>query len=466
MQGVLEMSECSLDAVWHAVLQRLSRKLSEDQWQRWFSGIRLVEDDGTRLVLEVPNHMWQFWIESNLAKELEEAVVEALGTPRGIAFRCNGNAPVPRVQQTTSRRVVKSPAPETSGGLSPELVRRAGLNPRYTFDAFVVGAANQYAAAAARAVAERPGQAYNPLFLYGGSGLGKTHLMQAIGLEVLRLHPKARVVCITAEHYTNAFIDGIRQNDLTQFRARFRTADVLLIDDVYFFAGKEGTQDELHFTFNDLMADRKQIVLTCDRPAGEVKSLHNRLKTRFQWGLTVELAPPDKETRIAILLKKLSEMQFTVPDEVVEFLAEHIRESVRDLEGCLHRLRGLCSLSNGGAEQAVTLDSAVLVVGDLLGQDSLKPLEIRHVQTRTAEHYQISFDDLLSSRRTAKLAEARHVAMYLCRRECRDSLKEIGAAFKRDHSTVIHACRAIEKKLKSSRELQNTVQRIQSSLRR
>lgn len=459
------MLQESTEEAWRTILGKLTGKISEDHWTLLFKPIVLLEDDGKRLLLEVPNNIYQFWIESNYLKVLAESVDEALGGLRSIEFRCNGNAPAPRAQ---AQPQAKRPAPQgRNGGPSwSELVRRARLNPRYNFDAFVVGFSNEIAAAAAGAVAERPGKSYNPLFLYGGSGLGKTHLMHAIGLEILRRRPRARVVCITAEQYTNEYVDAIGAHRPAAFRSRYREADVLLVDDVHFFAGKERTQDEFFYTFETLKSEGKQMVMTCDRPAGEVKLLQRRLVTRFQGGLTSELAPPEKETRIAILRMKMKEMEFILPPEVVEFVAEHIRDSVRELEGCLNRLKGLASLSQDRGGREITLDTAAVVVGDLLGESFLRPVEIRVVQARTAEHFEVSFEELLSRRRTARIVEARQMAMYVCRLECRDSLKEIGAAFKRDHATVIHAFRTVEQRLKTSRESQNALQRIQSRLRR
>lgn len=457
------MSQESREETWRTILSMLSGKISEDHWSLLFKPIVLLEDDGKKLLLEVPNNIYQVWIESNYLKVLAEAVEEALGSRRSIEFRCNGAAPAPRPAGQPRR-----PAAQTrNGGPSwSEVVRRARLNPRYNFDAFVVGNSNEIAAAAAGAVAERPGKSYNPLFLYGGSGLGKTHLMHAIGLEILRRRPRARVVCITAEQYTNEYVDSIGEHRAAVFRSRYREADVLLVDDVHFFAGKERTQDEFFYTFETLQSEGKQMVMTCDRPAGEVKLLQRRLVTRFQGGLTSELAPPEKETRIAILRKKMKELDFVLTPEVVEFVAEHIRDSVRELEGCLNRLKGLASLSQERGGREITLDAAALVVGDLLGESFFRPVEIRVVQMRTAEYYEVSVEELMSRRRTARIAEARQMAMYICRRECRESLKEIGAAFKRDHATVIHACRAVEKRVQASRECQNAFQRIQSGLRR
>ncbi len=350
-----------------------------------------------------------------------------------------------------------------SGTIDPELdrlSRRAGLNPRYRFGSFVPGSNSEFAHAACLSVADRPAMTYNPLFIHGEAGLGKTHLLHAIGHRILEHNPKSRVVYITSEEFTNGFIDSIR-NGLMKFRRKYRQADVLLIDDIQFFAGKESTQDEFFHTFNSLSDGRRQIVLTSDRPANEITNLEERIVSRCEWGLTAGMQPPDVETRIAILRRKMDEWNVTLDDHVVEFLADRIRKSVRRLEGGLMRLASYTSLSGKSLDD----DAIENLLKDILREEGRRRVTINRIQKEVAEHFDIRLADMTSKRRPANIAFPRQVAMYLSRTMTDHSLVEIGQAFGgRDHGTVIHAARKIEQCIEDSKETRQAVAMLSTRL--
>ena len=315
------------------------------------------------------------------------------------------------------------------------------MNPRYTFESFVVGQNNQYAQAASKAVADAPAKTYNPLFLYGGVGLGKTHLMQSIGQAMLAKKKNQRVIYISSERFTNEFIDAIQNSSLVKFRKKYRLADVLLIDDIQFLAGKERSQEEFFHTFNALFDGHKQIVMSSDRPPSEIANLEHRLVSRFEWGLTAELQPPDIETRMAILHKKAEAMQIKLAPEIYEFLAKRIRTNVRRLEGALMRVASFASLSG----KALTQDNVEHLLKDILQEEARRSVTVDQIQRRVAEHFDIRLADMTSKRRPANIAFPRQVAMYLARELTKSSLNEIGDAFGgRDHGTVLHAHRSGE----------------------
>jgi chromosomal replication initiator protein len=342
-------------------------------------------------------------------------------------------------------------------------IKSSGLNPANTFESFVVGTNSQFAHAACEAVAKKKGIGYNPLFIYGGPGLGKTHLMQAIGQEILRHRPGSRVVYLTCEKFTNEFIDSIRRGDLEKFRRRYRSSDVLLIDDVQFLAGKERSQEEFFHTFNTLLDGRNQVVLTCDRPACEIKSLEPRLISRFECGLTVEMQPPQMETRLAILRKKSIDWKVKVDESILNFLAEKIRTNVRRLEGALMRVATYASL----AGESVTVEKVEHLLRDLIREEASRQVSIDAIQKAVAEHFDVRLADMTSRRRPASIAFPRQIAMFLSRSLTKGSLMEIGEAFGgRDHGTVIHACKKVAERIDDQSGLRETLARIESQLRR
>jgi chromosomal replication initiator protein len=341
-----------------------------------------------------------------------------------------------------------------------ELAIASHMNRHYVFSEFVVGAGNEFAHAASRAVATAPAKRYNPLFLYGASGLGKTHLMHAIGLHVLENFPKKKVVFISSEEFTNEFIDAIQNANLVKFRKRFRQADVLLIDDIHFLAGKERSQEEFFHTFNSLFDGHKQIVLSSDKPPSEINGLEHRLVSRFEWGLTAQVLLPDVETRHAILRKKAHRMNIPVDDRILNFLAEHIRTNVRRLEGALTRVGSYSSLS----AHSLSLEDVEGLLRDFLREER-QDVTIDAIQRMVCKYYDLRLADMLSKKRPAHIAAPRQMAMYLCRQHTRNSLVEIGEAFGgRDHGTVLHACKTVERKSREQEKIRKDLAQLEHHL--
>jgi chromosomal replication initiator protein len=337
------------------------------------------------------------------------------------------------------------------------------MNPRNSFETFVVGANNQFAHAAALAVAQSPAKTYNPLFIYGGVGLGKTHLMQAIGQQVMDRKKNFKVMYLSSEKFTNEFIDAIQHNTLVKFRKRYRQSDLLLIDDIHFLAGKERSQEEFFHTFNTLFDGRKQIVMSSDRPASEIANLEQRLVSRFEWGLTAELQPPDIETRMAILRKKVQILHVQLSQEILEFLAQRVRTNVRRLEGALMRVASFVSLSG----REISRETVEQLLRDILQEEAKKIVTIDQIQKKVAEHFDVRLADMTSKRRPANIAFPRQIAMYLARRHTKSSLNEIGDAFGgRDHGTVLHAFKAVTARMKKEDQVRQLILLLDTQLER
>jgi chromosomal replication initiator protein len=337
------------------------------------------------------------------------------------------------------------------------------FNPKNTFETFVVGNNNNFAYAAALAVAQAPGKSYNPLFLYGGVGLGKTHLLHAIGQYVASNKKSARVAYVSSEKFTNEYIDGIQNNQLARFRKKYRQTDVLLIDDIQFLAGKERIQEEFFHTFNALHEAHKQIVLTCDRPASEIQNLEHRLVSRFEWGLVTDLQPPDIEMRLAILNKKAQLMGVTLPEDILNFLASRIRTNVRRLEGALIRVASYASLTG----KKLTIEVVEGLLREILHEEGRLSISIEVIQKRVAEHFDIRLADMTSKRRPENIAFPRQVAMYLSRQMTESSLNTIGEAFGgRDHGTVLHACRLVKDRMEVDANVRQVVHYLEKQLMR
>ncbi len=445
--------------IWHPISEAIRPQVSPDTFQRWFADIQLTAADEDSLTLCVPNNIYQVWIESNYHPLVQSAVIDILGQPRKLRFvYADAKAPAREVEKHRSPEIVAEVPlePEAAAAIS-------GMNPRNTFDTFVVGANNQFAHAAAIAVAQSPARTYNPLFVYGEVGLGKTHLMQSIGQYVQRTKKNAKVMYLSSEKFTNEFIDAIQHHSLVKFRKKYRQADVLLIDDIQFLAGKERSQEEFFHTFNTLFEGHKQIVLSSDRPSSEIANLEHRLVSRFEWGMTAELQPPDIETRMAILRKKATTLGIKLPPEVFEFLAQRIRTNVRRLEGALLRVASFASLSGKPLDR----DSIENVLKDILHEEARKTVTIDQIQRRVAEHFDIRIADMTSKRRPANIAYPRQVAMYLSRQHTKSSLSEIGEAFGgRDHGTVLHACKVVKEKIGGDDETRRMVSLLDSLLQR
>jgi chromosomal replication initiator protein len=441
--------------LWQKLSAALKPHVSADTFKRWFSAVELAGVTPKTLSFRVPNNIYQYWIESNHMAALEAAVLTALGEPREIKF-ISSESPVEMDEAISNSKQIDS-------NRDPRPVTSFGLNPRNTFESFVIGPNNEIAHAASLAVAQAPARTYNPLFIYGGVGLGKTHLMQAIGQYALAKKKNTKVIYLSSELFINEFIDAIQHNNLVKFRKRYRQADLLCIDDIQFLAGKERSQEEFFHTFNTLFDGHKQIVLSCDRPASEIANLEHRLVSRFEWGLTAELQPPAIETRLAILRKKARGMQIKLPDEIFEFLANRIRSNVRRLEGALMRVASFASLSGKELNQEVIEH----LLKDILQEEARTSITIEQIQRRVAEHFDVRLADMTSKRRPASIAFPRQVAMYLARELTKSSLNEIGDAFGgRDHGTVLHACKLVKKRMKEQDNIRQTISFIDSSLQR
>jgi len=443
--------------LWQKLSAALRPQVSSDTFKRWFSALELVEASESGFTFRVPNNIYQYWIESNHMAALQAAIIAAFGAPRQVKFLSPSEPMVESIpEEIGATKAVDSGRATRSASL-------LGLNPRNTFESFVVGPNNEIAHAASLAVAQSPARTYNPLFIYGGVGLGKTHLMQAIGQFVLGKKKNMKVIYLSSELFINEFIDAIQHSNLVKFRRRYRQADLLLIDDIQFLSGKERSQEEFFHTFNTLFDGHKQIVLSSDRPASEISNLEHRLVSRFEWGLTAELQPPDVETRLAILRKKARAMQIKLGDDVFEFLANRIRTNVRRLEGALMRVASFASLSG----KELTREVVEHLLKDILQEEARHSVTIEQIQRRVAEHFDVRLADMTSKRRPASIAFPRQVAMYLARELTKASLNEIGDAFGgRDHGTVLHACKLVKKRMTEQDSIRQTISFIDSSLQR
>jgi chromosomal replication initiator protein len=445
--------------LWQRLSAALKPQVSADTFKRWFSAVELIDATDNSLTFRVPNNIYQFWIESNHMAALQAAIVTAFGGPREVKFSSPPGTSVQMAEDAAALKEVASDSPRDTKPVGSAL----GLNPRNTFESFVVGPNNEIAHAASLAVAQLPARTYNPLFIYGGVGLGKTHLMQAIGQYVWAKKKSTKVMYLSSELFINEFIDAIQHSNLVKFRKRYRQADLLLIDDIQFLGGKERSQEEFFHTFNTLFDGHKQIVLSSDRPASEITNLEKRLVSRFEWGLTAELQPPDVETRMAILRKKARTMQIKLRDDVFEFLANRIRTNVRRLEGALMRVASFASLSG----KELTQEVVEHLLKDILQEEARHSVTIEQIQRRVAEHFDVRLADMTSKRRPANIAFPRQVAMYLARELTKASLNEIGDAFGgRDHGTVLHACKLVKKRMHEQDTLRQTISFIDSSLQR
>jgi len=413
--------------LWGRVLAALREGLNEQTFEAWIAPIRLCGCGRDALRIGVPSRFFAEWLRAHYVELIRDQFAECAGLPRGSV--------------RVDIEVMGGEGNGAAAALDAERVRtEAGLNPKYSFDSFVVGASNEFAHAACLHVAESPGSAYNPLFIYGGVGLGKTHLMQAIGAQVLRAKPGMRVVYASCEKFTNHLIHAIQNGTTAAFRERYRSVDALLIDDIHFLAKKESTQEEFFHTFNTLYDARKQIVISSDRPPKDIPTLEERLVSRFEWGLVTDIAPPDLETRIAILRKHSETEGVRVPDDVITLVATHIKSNIRELEGALLRVKAYATLVGRRVDRTLAAE----VLKDVVGGVSRAP-SIDVIQRVVAEDYAVRVFDLLSSKRSRSVTLPRQVAMFLAREQTSASLPEIGQAFGgRDHSTVIHAINKIE----------------------
>ncbi len=452
--------------LWETVKCDLKGLFPDEVFQMWFEPITCVESTEDSLVLSVPNEFAAIWVHDNYLDLITQRVRLASSRMISVSLRKSDAAPAAtnRIAADTAAEPTKTARAATSHTRRPKIDERlntANLNPRNTFENFVVGPNNQLAHAASIAVAQAPAQAYNPLFIYGDTGLGKTHLMHAVGHQILRNNPDAKVAYLSSEKFTNEFIHAIQENTLTKFRQRYRHVDVLLIDDIHFLAGKERIQEEFFHTFNELFEAQKQIYLSSDRPANEIQKLESRLVSRFQWGLVVDLQTPDLETRVAILRTKAASLKADLPAEVINFIAQHISKNVRRLEGALIKVASYAALTN----KHVDIPTVEMLLKDMLIEQAQTQLTIDTIQKRVADHYELRHSDMLSKRRPNNIAIPRQIAMYLCRILTKHSLQEIGESFGgRDHGTVIHACKSVEAMMEQNHQDRTTIEFLKNQL--
>lgn len=429
------------ETFWSNLRDNLLEVIPPDTFRVWFDNIRVgrLDDDGCELI--TPNEFSAIWIRDNYLDIIRREADRLVARPFTVELLGDlGNE-----SASVGDRISSIPTPKSktqSRGSGPALQGRSlGINPKNTFSNFIVGAGSELAHAACVAVSNAPAHAYNPLFLYGETGLGKTHLMHAVAHQALNRNPSCRITYVSCEKFTNEFIRAIQENTLTKFRSRYRSVDYLLIDDIQFLAGKERIQEEFFHTFNDIYDSQRQIFLTSDRPAGEIDKIEGRLLSRFQWGLVADIQAPDWETRVAILTRKADAMGISIEPEIIEFLAKSIARNVRRMEGALTRVAGYVGLTRKKAD----LETVQRLLRDILREENLSRITIETIQKKVVDYYHLRMADMLSRRRPANIAFPRQVAMYLSRILTEHSLQEIGSAFGgRDHGTVIHACKTVE----------------------
>ncbi|MGC8888338.1 MAG: chromosomal replication initiator protein DnaA [Verrucomicrobiia bacterium] len=453
--------ENSAKEIWAKALEVLQKNTNPTIFEVWFRRLNPTRlEKETTIVFEVDNDFTSLWLKENYESVIRQALQVVTGKEFKIVYHSNGNAQMAQVEEPPAKHRNHNHTQKKKS--AEETFINNGLSCQYTFETFVVGENNRMAHSTAIAVAHSPGSCYNPFFVYGGSGLGKTHLLQAIGNYVVKHNEKAKVIYLSSESFTNEFIEALQTNNLGTFRKKYRNVDVLLIDDVQFLANKERIQEEFFHTFNALYEARKQIVMSCDRPVTEIHNLQERLVTRFAWGLVADLQPPDVETRLAIMRIKAKAFNANVSDDVLNFMAMRIRSDVRRLEGALLRVKSYQELTN----RAITVKEAENLLQDLLSEEAKKAITIEVIQKTVAEFYDIRLADMTSRRRPECIAFPRQVAMYLSRELTGHSLCEIGSAFGgRDHGTVLHAWKLVRDRMDVDQRVREEVRQIERKLR-
>jgi chromosomal replication initiator protein len=459
-----------LPSLWETVKCDFKGLFPEDVFHMWFEPMVCLESTEEQMTLGVPNDFAAIWIHDNYLDLITQRLRLTSGRMITVTLKKTDSAAAPQ-QESEPRTSIQETAGNARVRVHQRRATRAeghaiasgSLNARKPFETFVVGSNNQMAHAAAMAVAQSPGQAYNPLFIYGDTGLGKTHLMHAIGHAILRHNPEAKIAYLSTEKFTNEFIEALQSQSLTRFRQRYRHVDVLLIDDVQFLAGKERIQEEFFHTFNELFESGKQIVLSSDRRASEIQKLEARLVSRFEWGLPADIQAPDVETRIAILRTKATSLKFDLPATVLNFIAQNVSKNIRRLEGALIKVASYANLTG----KPIDLPTAEMLLQDVLIEQAQNLLTIEVIQKRVADHYQIRHSDMTSKRRPANIAIPRQIAMYLCRQLTKHSLQEIGDSFGgRDHGTVIHACKSVDNMLEQDTAVRGAIEYLKGQLAR
>ena len=457
----MSQTTSSPETFWSSLREHLLDVIPPDTFRVWFDNMRVgrLDEDGCELI--APNEFSAIWIRDNYLDVIRREADRLVGHPFTIELlgelgemSPDGNDRMKTSAKTSAKSRSRLTGPALQG-------RSLGINPKNTFTNFIVGGGSELAHAACIAVSNAPAHAYNPLFLYGDTGLGKTHLMHAVAHQALNRNPSCRITYVSCEKFTNEFIRAIQENTLTKFRSRYRSVDYLLIDDIQFLAGKERIQEEFFHTFNDIYDSQRQILLTSDRPAGEIDKIESRLLSRFQWGLVADIQAPDLETRVAILSHKSDTMGITVEPEIIEFLAKNISRNVRRMEGALTRVAGYVGLTRKKAD----LDTVQRLLRDILREENLSRITMETIQKKVVDYYHLRMADMLSRRRPANIAFPRQVAMYLSRILTEHSLQEIGNAFGgRDHGTVIHACKTVENMMDQDTSIKHAVEFLNEQL--
>ena len=444
---------------WDQILQtvKVEHELSDISFKTWLQPLQLHDITDTTVTILVPNEQMAIdYISKKYTFPLKVAIAECTGKEYNIEFILP--------EQAAAQLEAKKKVAAVNNVDNSVLAERAGLNPKYTFDTFVVGNNNKFAHAASLAVAESPGKMYNPLFIHGGAGLGKTHLMHSIAHFVLNQNPEKKVLYVTSETFTNELIDAIRNGNntaMTKFREKYRSVDVLLIDDIQFIIGKVATQEEFFHTFNDLHGNKKQIIISSDKPPKDIVTLEARLRSRFEWGLIADISSPDFETRMAILHKKEENDGYNIDNEVIKYIAMHIKSNIRELEGALNKLVALSNLE----KREITVELAEEALKDIVSPDEKKEVTPALIVNTVAEHFHVSVDDIRSNKRNNEIVVPRQIAMYLCNTMTSVGLKKIGSEIGgRDHSTVLHGSKKISDELKTSDDMRKTIEILQKKI--
>jgi len=452
------------DQIWSQVQEELRFQLAKRTYDMWLKNTSVVSADGGTFRIGVPSKLAKDWLEDRFSGLIQETLQAVTGSEVDIDFVIapSGHRPAHTLFDGDDDHIAENSHENGLDG-APEVnvITSSELQARFRFSSFVVGHNSQFAHAAAKAVAEAPGDSYNPLFLYGGVGLGKTHLMHAIGHEVHDRFPRKRVVYLTSEQFTNEVISSIATARMGEFRHKYRTVDVLLIDDVQFLAGKDRTKEEFFHTFNALHEINKQIVISSDRPPKEIPTLEDRLRSRFEWGLIADIQPPDFETRLAILHSKLGDNGSLIPEEVLSFIAHKVQRNIRELEGALTRIQAFAAVH----QRQIDEEEAARLLSDIIPAGTRKPINVDRIQALVADYYNVTLDDMKGKRRDKHIVFPRQVAMYLVREETPSSLPAIGKAFGgRDHTTALHSIEKIANELKEDERLRYEVQSIREKL--
>jgi len=436
-----------LTDLWNKTLELLKTELTEISFNTWINSIEPLSLTANSINLGVPDEFNKGILESRYLKLIKNAVKQLTYKEYAI------NILIP------SQEDVKRNVADGNNNSDEQVI--SVLNPKYTFDTFVVGNSNRFAHAASLAVAETPAKAYNPLFMYGGVGLGKTHLMQAVGQYILTQNPSQKVLYVSSEKFTNELINAIKDDKNEEFRSKYRNIDVLLIDDIQFIGGKERTQEEFFHTFNALYESNKQIILSSDKPPKEIKTLEERLRSRFEWGLIADIQPPDLETRIAILRKKAQLEMLDVPNDIMVFIADNIASNIRELEGALNRVIAYASLT----QSEISIDLASEALKDMLSNNKTKVIDSNSIKDIVSRYYNIRVEEFKSKKRNREISYPRQIAMYLCRELTDMSLPKIGDEFGgRDHTTVIHACEKISEDIETNSETRRAILELKKNI--